>query len=67
MAIGDIYETGRKSEHYAEYVWVSYADGTQEPEPQEDETRITLRIGEILPGVISSGKDALWRMTAYID
>ncbi len=45
MAIGDIRETGRKSEHFAEYVWVSYADGTQEPEPQEDEMRITVGIG----------------------
>ncbi|MDD3941536.1 MAG: YjzC family protein [Sphaerochaetaceae bacterium] len=67
MAIGDIRETGRKSEHFAEYVWVSYADGTQEPEPQEDEMRITVGIGEHLPVVISSGKAALWRMSAYID
>jgi hypothetical protein len=66
MAIGDIYETGRKSEYYADYIWVSYADGTHEPEPQEDEKRIILRIGETLSGIGSSGKDALWIMTAYI-
>jgi hypothetical protein len=66
MAIGDIYETGRNSKYYAGYVWISYADGTQEPEPQEHELRITLRTGEILPGITSSGKESLWKMTAYI-
>lgn len=66
MAIGDIYETGRKSEYCAEYVWVSYADGTLTPEPREEELRISLRIGEFLPNITSSGKDALWRMSAYI-
>jgi len=66
MAIGDMYETGRKSEYYAEYRWVSNSDGSLSPMPQPHEMKITLRIGEILPIVESTGKDARWKMTAYI-
>lgn len=66
MAIGDIYETGKKSEYYAEYTWVSNSDGTLSPMPQQHEMKVTIRIGEILPRVESTGEHAWWKMTAYI-
>jgi hypothetical protein len=66
MAIGDMYETGRKSEYYAEYRWVSNSDGSLLPMPQPHEMKITMRIGELLPRVESTGEHAWWKMTAYI-
>jgi hypothetical protein len=66
MAIGDTYETGKKSEYYAEYTWVSNSDGNLTPMPQPHEMKITVRIGEILPSIESTRMDARWKMTAYI-
>ncbi|MCK9288632.1 MAG: YjzC family protein [Sphaerochaetaceae bacterium] len=66
MAIGDVFVTGMKSEHYAEYKWEAYTDGTKTPGPKDEEMRITLRIGESLPAILSTGKNAIWRMIAYI-
>ena len=66
MAIGDIYVTGMKSEHLAEYRWEAYADGTTTPTPAEDEMKIIMKMGEALPVIRSSGKNSLWKVIAYI-
>ncbi len=60
-----MYMSGEVSPVKAIYMWHQNADGSTDPEPQEEERYVTLGTGDLLPEVSSSRRRAFWVMVRY--
>ncbi len=58
------YRSGEKAPFQADFRFVQYADGSDQPRPKEWEQRIEIKGGEMFPIINSTQKEAIWVMTS---